>query len=288
MSGEEITNEVTPEALEAEAKSMGWVPEDQFKGNKDHWVDAEEFVERGRKVLPILIANNKRQARELLSRDQKIDTLAQQLANATTAIEKLEKHYTEANKRAVQNAKESLRNELKQAREDNDVDAEDRILGKLEEIRDQEREEAKPPEKKTEAPKTPEIPDDMKQWYRENSWFGSPKPEDMKKSKAIARIAEDMRDEGNELVGVEFMNEALRIYEEQVGEPTRQPTQKVETPSSRGGGRASSKSFASLPKEAKDACLADAEDLVGPGKRFKTLDDWKTNYAKIYYGDDES
>jgi len=288
MSGEEIQNEVTPEALEAEAKSMGWVPEDQFKGNKDHWVDAEEFVERGRKVLPILIANNKRQARELLSRDQKIDTLAQQLANATTAIEKLEKHYTEANKRAVQNAKESLRNELKQAREDNDVDAEDRILGKLEEIRDQEREEAKPPEKKTEAPKTPEIPEDMKQWYRENSWFGSPKPEDMKKSKAIARIAEDMRDEGNELVGVEFMNEALRIYEEQVGEPTRQPTQKVETPSSRGGGRASSKSFASLPKEAKDACLADAEDLVGPGKRFKTLDDWKTNYAKIYYGDDES
>lgn len=288
MSGEEIQNEVTPEALEAEAKSMGWVPEDQFKGNKDHWVDAEEFVERGRKVLPILIANNKRQARELLSRDQKIDTLAQQLTNATTAIEKLEKHYTEANKRAVQNAKDSLKAELKQAREDGDVDAEERILGEIGDIQHREREAAKEPEKKTEAPKTPEIPDDMKQWYRENSWFGSPKPEDMKKSKAIARIAEDMRDEGNELVGVEFMNEALRIYEEQVGEPTRQPSQKVETPNPRGGGRASSKSFASLPKEAKDACLADAEDLVGPGKRFKTLDDWKTNYAKIYYGDDES
>jgi hypothetical protein len=288
MSGEEIQNEVTPEALEAEAKSMGWVPEDQFKGNKDHWVDAEEFVERGRKVLPILIANNKRQARELLSRDQKIDTLAQQLTNATTAIEKLEKHYTEANKRAVQNAKDSLKAELKQAREDGDVDAEERILGEIGDIQHREREAAKEPEKKIEAPKTPEIPDDMKQWYRENSWFGSPKPEDMKKSKAIARIAEDMRDEGNELVGVEFMNEALRIYEEQVGEPTRQPSQKVETPNPRGGGRASSKSFASLPKEAKDACLADAEDLVGPGKRFKTLDDWKTNYAKIYYGDDES
>lgn len=287
MSGEEIQNEVTPEALEAEAKSMGWVPEDQFKGNKDHWVDAEEFVERGRKVLPILIANNKRQARELLSRDQKIDTLAQQLTNATTAIEKLEKHYTEANKRAVQNAKESLRNELKQAREDNDVDAEDRILGKLEEIRDQEREEAKPPEKKTEAPKTPEIPEDMKQWYRENSWFGGTKPEDVKKSKAIARIAEDMRDEGNELVGVEFMNEALRIYEEQVGEPTRQPSQKVETPNPRGGGRASSKSFASLPKEAKDACRQDSDDLVGPGKRYKTQQEWESAYAKIYYGDDE-
>ena len=267
---------------------MGWVPEDQFKGNKDHWVDAEEFVERGRKVLPILIANNKRQARELLSRDQKIDTLAQQLTNATTAIEKLEKHYTEANKRAVQNAKDSLKAELKQAREDGDVDAEERILGEIGDIQHREREAAKEPEKKTEAPKTPEIPDDMKQWYRENSWFGSPKPEDMKKSKAIARIAEDMRDEGNELVGVEFMNEALRIYEEQVGEPTRQPTQKVETPSSRGGGRASSKSFASLPKEAKDACLADAEDLVGPGTRFKTLDDWMTKLAKTYYAVDEA
>jgi len=288
MSGEEITNEVTPEALEAEAKSMGWVPEDQFKGNKDHWVDAEEFVERGRKVLPILIANNKRQARELLSRDQKIDTLAQQLTNATTAIEKLEKHYTEANKRAVQNAKDSLKAELKQAREDGDVDAEERILGEIGDIQHREREAAKEPEKKIEAPKTPEIPDDMKQWYRENSWFGSPKPEDMKKSKAIARIAEDMRDEGNELVGVEFMNEALRIYEEQVGEPTRQPSQKVETPNPRGGGRASSKSFASLPKEAKDACRQDSDDLVGPGKRYKTQQEWENAYAKIYYGDDES
>lgn len=287
MSGEEI-NEVTPEALEAEAKSMGWVPEDQFKGNKDHWVDAEEFVERGRKVLPILIANNKRQARELLSRDQKIDTLTQQVTNATTAIEKLEKHYTEANKRAVQNAKDSLKAELKQAREDGDVDAEERILGEIGDIQHREREAAKEPEKKPEAPKTPEISDDMKQWYRDNSWFGSPKPEDMKKSKAIARIAEDMRDEGNELVGVEFMNEALRIYEEQVGEPTRQPSQKVETPNPRGGGRASSKSFASLPKEAKDACRQDSDDLVGPGKRYKTQQEWENAYAKIYYGDDES
>ena len=41
-------------AVEVEARSMGWVPQDEFRGPKDQWRDATEFVERGKNVLPIV------------------------------------------------------------------------------------------------------------------------------------------------------------------------------------------------------------------------------------------
>src|SRR6185369_7112819 len=39
---------------EAEARKMGWVPQGEFRGPKEQWRDADEFVERGRTVLPII------------------------------------------------------------------------------------------------------------------------------------------------------------------------------------------------------------------------------------------
>lgn len=36
------------------AKSMGWVDEDKFRGDKSRWVDADTFVEKGMNDLPIL------------------------------------------------------------------------------------------------------------------------------------------------------------------------------------------------------------------------------------------
>ena len=43
-----------PNAIETEARSMGWVPKEEFRGPESQWRDAEEFVERGHNVLPIV------------------------------------------------------------------------------------------------------------------------------------------------------------------------------------------------------------------------------------------
>src|SRR5690606_19433587 len=124
----------TQEEVEQQAREMGWRPADEFKGDPDKWVDAEEFVERGKHVLPILAQNNKRLQKELLTRDQKIGTLEAQLKNATTAIEKLEKHYSEANRRAVETAKRELREQLIEARESGNLDDELDIMERLGEL----------------------------------------------------------------------------------------------------------------------------------------------------------
>lgn len=286
--------EMSPEEIEKEARTFGWTPEEEFKGPKDKWVSAEEFVERGRKVVPILNANNKRLQAQLLTRDQKIDTLSQQLEAATAAIGKLEKHYTEANKRQLEDLRKSLTSQLKEARENEDVESEVQLLDKLGEVRQS---LAKADEKPTPPASNSNQPNDASQspifreWLKDNPWFG----QDKKKTKLVTRIAEDLRDDGTELQGREFMDEAVRLYEEQYGQPsdddedTRQTPQrrtgKVESAPAARSASSRSKSWESLPAEAKQECLNDADDLVGPNKRFKTLDDWKKKYAEIYHGE---
>lgn len=270
------------EAVEAEARNMGWLPKEQFKGNIEQWVDAAEFVERGKHVMPLLLANNKRLQRELLTRDRQIATLAEQLNNASAAIEKLEKHYTEANKRQVETVKSQLKAELKQAREENDVDAELEIREKIDQLNaasDRAAQENPAPVK----PTVPALSPEFKEWQTRNDWFGV----DPKKTKAIMRIGEDLREDGSDLVGVEFLDECVRILESQ-NKPSKPqdsaPVSKVDAASrgatSRSTGR---KTFADLPSEAKQACRSDAEDLVGPGKRFATTKEWEDHYTAIYF-----
>ena len=280
MAGENEGNENA--VIEKEAKAMGWVPEESFRGNKEHWVDAEAFVEKGRHVIPIMVENNKRLHRELLTRDEKIGNLETSLNSATTAIEKLEQHYTLANQRSVANAKIQLRNELKEAREDNDIDAEITIQEKLAALNDVKPEEAKKEEKK-EQPQDQALSPEFREWQIDNSWYGT----DKKKTKAILRIAEDLRDEGNTETGTLFMDTCVAELERlsptpRYEESPEHRTSKVEGGNSRSNTRTGT-AFADLPKDAKDACWGDVEDLVGPEKRFKTQKEWETQYAKIYF-----
>lgn len=294
MGTEFEDNDIDTSEVETEARRMGWVPQEEFKGNKDHWVDADEFVERGKTVMPILLQNNKRLQKELDKNRLEVDNLKTKLANAETVMTKLEKHYTDANKRAVETAKSQLREELKQAREDGDIDKEFELRDKLDDIRDREREVEDPPthkDKKSES-EDDKLSPEFRAWKKENPWFDGKSPEDKKKTKLVTRIAEDLRDEGSDLMGVEFFDECVRRYEEQY-EPeeeeeeekpkVRRPTSKVESSTNRGPRRSGGKTFADLPADAKRACMEDVDDLVGPDKRYKTVDAWKATYAKIYF-----
>lgn len=266
-------------AIEKEAKTMGWIPEEQFKGSKDHWVSAEEFVEKGRAVMPILVANNKRLQADRLTMDTKIGTLELKLTDATVALSKLEKHYIEANKRSVEQARKDLLAELKVAREDDDVEGEEAIRDKLDALRKSTTEPAKPaPVVKTEETLSPEF----LEWQDENPWFLT----DKKRAKALIRISEDLREDGDTSTGRPFMDACMdRLLETEGGDSeVSRPTSKVEVNGSRGNSRPTGKSFADLPRDAKEACWDDVDDLVGPDKIYKTKADWEKGYAKIYWG----
>lgn len=269
--------------LETSAREMGWVPQDEWKDDPDRWVDAKTFVERGEQILPILQANNRRLKKDLLTRDKEVDNLKQSLEDAQKSIKALQKHYTEATKREVDKAKAELREQLINAREAGDTRAEFAIQDKLDDLKTaqtQAQENHEENKEGTQRTYQQGLHPDFVAWQKENPWFGDESnTENKKKTKAIIRIGEDLREDGDTTVGIAFMNKCLAMLEKQEGTQARTPN-KVEGGNNNartGGGRA----FDKLSKEAKDICHADTDRFVGPGKMFKTEKEWEDHYAKL-------
>lgn len=277
--------------FEKQAKEMGWVPQDQWKGDPEKWTDAETFVERGEHVLPILRANNRRLQNDLLTRDEKIGTLQQQLDATKAIVQGLEKNFNESLDARLKEQRRQLKADLRTAVEDRDTDREFEVREQLDELTEAEKAAKLKQEenrKKLEGQKPtnptntdPNLSTDYNEWKRQNPWFGT--DEYKKKTKAVIRAAEDLRDEGDTSQGVEFFNKALAIVE---GEDKKDPpVSKVEPGNSRSSSRSSSGTYASLPAEAKKACAEDVENFVGEGKLFKTEKEWQDYYAKTFYGE---
>lgn len=282
--------------IESQARQMGWKPQEEFKGDPDKWVDAETYVERGEHVLPLLQANNRRLQQDLLTRDQKIDTLKQELEVTRSIVQGLEKNFTESLERQLKEQRASLKADLKGAIEDRDVDREMEVREQLDQLTEAERvakQKQEENKKKLEASKPtptdkdtdPNISPDFNAWKEENPWFGGSSAEDKKRTRAVIRAAEDLRDEGDTSTGREFFDKALARAEPSSDDS---PVDKVDGGTSRSNGRSGSggaKTFASLPAEAKKACMDDVDNFVGEDKLFKTEKDWKEYYAKTYYGE---
>lgn len=268
---------------ESEAKEMGWRPQEQYKGDPEKWVDAQEFVERGEHILPILKANTNKLRSELLTRDQEVAKLRASVEASDKAIRVLRKHYEENQERELAQAKADLLQQLKDAKLLGDVDSEVDLIEKLQKINSEK------PEKTTEIPETskepkveePKLSPEFIEWKSENSWFeNTSNQEDMKRTRKLVRIAYDLRDDGDTTQGKAFFEKALGILEEREGK--RKRVSKVEGGGFPSGGHRSGRSFDKLPKEAKDVCHEDTHKFVGPGKMFKTEKEWEDHYASLY------
>lgn len=278
---------------EKQAKAMGWVPQEQWKGDPEKWTDAQEYVERGEQVLPILRANNRRLNDDILTLRNQNDTLQQELAATRSIVQGLEKNFNESLERQLKEQRASLKASLKEAVEDRDVDRELEIRDQLDNLTEAERaSKAKQAENKKKLdsqnppdPKPqPKLDQNFEAWKRENPWFDGDSAEDRRRTKAVVRAAEDLRDDGDTSTGMEFYNKALERAEGGSNNSNNRSPDKVDGSNSRSSSRGGAKTFASLPQEAKDACLADSEEFVGEGKLFKTEQEWKDYYTKTYYG----
>ena len=271
--------------MEQEARNMGWRPQEEFHGPQDAWVDAEEFVERGKHILPILTQNNRRLQGELSVRDQKIAGLQSALTENQEAVKALQEHYKESTKRAVEQAKQEVISQLRAAKEAGNIDDELALTEQLQGLREAEKEVATAtvPKKEPAAPPV-ELHPDVAAWQQQNSWFGV----DNERTQNIIRISAALRAAGNTMAPKEFGDELLRIEKMQQQLSLGNGVSKVSGVSSGGtpAGSSSGKGFASLPADAKRECHSFASKVVGPNRVYKTLKDWETQYTKDYYGED--
>lgn len=73
----ESEHKVEERNYEEEAKTMGWVPKENFKGDPSNWTDARKFVEKGETELPLLKSRVRdydvtlKQARDHMSKQSK-------------------------------------------------------------------------------------------------------------------------------------------------------------------------------------------------------------------------
>lgn len=145
---EQVANEEQSSArdFDAEARLQGWVPQDDFKGQADKWVDAESFVKRGEEIIPFLKKNNE---------------------NLKVEIDKLKKsikRLSKAEQSAYDNALSDLKSQMREAVASGDTEEFDKVEAKVEKLK----KEAADDVGQTHAEDPVEAFDTFRE---ENTWF---------------------------------------------------------------------------------------------------------------------
>lgn len=269
--------------VEQAAREMGWRPQAEFRGDVSKWVDAETFVSRGENFIPILRADREKLRGEVAETKAALTETQQLLKASQEAIDELKRYHTEDTARQVEKAKKDLVKQLKQARDDGDVEAEVEIQDELAKIRTAQAVPPAPapkPAATTAAPAAPSDPDFVA-WSANNAWFAT----NPRLRGLTMGIAEELRTKQAGLKGKAFYD-ALDAEMVEYLDPPARGTDKVgggRGPAPGGGGGGRQKSYADLPADAKAACDQYATKLVGPGRAHKDLASWQAAYAKDFF-----
>lgn len=277
-------NQASP--VEQEARSMGWVPQAEFRGDADRWVDADTFVERGRTVLPILKANNKKLEEQTQHQASEIARLKQLFEASQESISELQKVHNEHTKAAVEKARRDLLAELKVAKEEGDVEREVEITDRLTNMKAAEKAAAAqaPASNRPDPTAAGEeaLHPDFKAWQSDNKWFGT----DERKTMRAMGIAQELRADPDydNLTGRAFYDKIVEIMEERTnGRPAASKVGGTRPTGQGGNSGSTSRGYADLPPEAKDACDKQGKKLVGEGRAFKDVNAWRKYYVDLYY-----
>lgn len=274
----------TAAQVEAAAREMGWRPQAEFRGDTAKWVDAETFVSRGEHFLPILRADRTRLQAKTAELATSLEETRALLSASQEAIAELRRFHDEDTSRQVAKARKDLISEIKQAREDGDVDKEFELQSEVTKL--DAAVKAAPKPAATPAPTKPPATQDPEfiAWEAENQWFRT----DARKHALAMSIATELRqDQANaKLVGRAFYDRVGEEVDAYLAPASR--TSKVGNSRSGGGGNAplpspADRTFSDLPAEAREACATFAKKLVGPGRAYKDIASWQAEYTRKFF-----
>jgi hypothetical protein len=276
--------------IEQEARTLGWVPQEEFKGDQSKWVSAETFVERGHTVMPILRKNNEKLEAMVRQQTAEIERMKNLYSASQESIQELQKVHAEATKKAVADARRDVMAQLRAAKESGDIDSEMQLTEQLAEIKAAENDLKNAQPQTPPAPTQPQstqvgaeaVHPDFAAWQAENTWFGT----DQRKTLRAMGIAQELRadPENDNLQGKPFFDKIIEIMEERTSGVPRSSKVGESRPSGSpmsGGGRG--RSFSDLPADAKSACDRQGAKLVGEGRAFKDITAWRTYYTNLYF-----
>jgi hypothetical protein len=257
--GESGEREVSAEII-AKAEKMGWTPKDQFRGDPAKWRPADEFVERGESMIPLLKAQSKRQEREI--------------ADLKAGMKELAEYHTKTEQRAYAKALQDLREQRAAAIAAGDGAAFDKVDGEIDKLK-------KDLEKVTPAQQNQNDDDPVfQEWLSRNKWA-----EDEEMQLVGEAIAKSLMKKGEKATGLDLLElvtkEVKRRYPEKFENPRRNAAPSVEGGAGprKGGG----KTFADMPAEARAACERMARN--GYSDKPEEAAKFKAEYVKQYFSE---
>lgn len=276
--------------IETKARNLGWVPQDQWTGDPEHWVDHETFVSRGEQIMPILRKNNEQLQTSVTALKAQLDRMTAAFESSQKSVGELKEFYEEQVKDKVKQVRAELTQELKAARESGDVEREveiqDELAGLRTSVKQAQGETPPTPPTTSASAQDPEFSAWLSQ--PENAWYGK----DTKKTALALGIGQELRADpaNNGLTGRAFYDRVAQEVE-RFFTPTR--VSKVSggsaEPAGAGSGVGGSGSrYSELPAEAKQHCDKQAVKFVGENKPFKTIGEWRANFSSLYFSGDES
>jgi hypothetical protein len=263
------TDNVIPNEVENEARGMGWVPQDEWKGSEDKWTSAEEFVEKGKNIIPLL-----RKRVEQLDSDLKMATNHNQ--KELDAVRQLAEETAYAKATAEYQAKlEKL--EAKELEAFQSGDSEEFLKVK------QAKEKLEAPEKKvtTVHADTPQGPSpEFIEWSEKNKWYSEDKESEdlvIYANAYGAKLANANPNLSEKDLYKAVEKQVKTMFPHKFENPRRSESGSVEGDSGKGSaGRG--KTFNDLPAAAKATYKRLAARFQEKGREYK-----KEDYATEYF-----
>lgn len=283
-----------PEAIAAEpdARKQGWVPIERYRGDPTEWVDADEFVKRGREINPILRANNERLEENLRKAQADNAALKAEQENQGKQLKEL----LEVNEEVAAEARKTLRatlvSDLAAAHKDGDST---KIAEATAALTEHVAEPAKPvvvvpPVVKTAGPDPEAVRAFNNDLAGDHPWWNEDTPIATGMRATAGQLIRQMQTDGRittSMTRVEAAKLALAETERMYDVKRPAPSKVGSGRPSGGGTGGASKAFADLPSDAKSAAERSLKRMqaggsIGKGKTFADDAAYRAHYVKQF------
>lgn len=246
---------------DGDARKMGWVPQEEWKGDPEKWRPAQEFVERGENIVPIL--------------KDRLDKVEQELA-ATIKINK--QQVEQAEQAAYSKAKAKYDQRIKELNQKEVAAVEEGDTAEYLKVK-QEKDNLTPPEQPKVQPGDQQaISPVFEDWHKKNNWY----EKDQQATRYAMAFGAELRNNNPGMSEHEFLSaiekEVKETFPAKFTNPNREKAPAVE-----GGGNApppksGGKGWSDLPDSAKATFNRLAKKFAATGKKLE-----KDQYAQSYF-----
>lgn len=226
---------------ESEARSQGWRPQEEWKGDPDKWKSAERFVKDGENILP-LVQSKKRALEEQVA---ELAGRVEQLTDSNRQFQEFSHKALEKEKRDRKRAEQELRDIRKKAIAEGDGETFEEVDRQIAELQSQDQPSTQPPPGANE-------------FLRDNPWYGK----DSEMSTYADALGPRLNGEGY-YERAYFDELAKRVKQAFPHKFDKPKAPSVEADGTKEPSGKKGRSFDDLPREAQKMCERFVKDIPG-------------------------